>query len=99
MTIKVKVDKKTKKKFLFLKNCITIEELCKLVPDLNDSIIYKWRKVGLPYFKLGGLSLYDADEVLEFMSKNRNSFKDYRRFKNNWGNGGKWQGKKYKKTY
>ena len=48
-----------------MKELLTIQELSKVL-KVCEMTIYRHRKKGLPSIKIGGLTRYDLDEVLEY---------------------------------
>jgi excisionase family DNA binding protein len=54
------------------KELFTEEELCKWL-TISRSTLWRLRKEGLPYIKVGNLTRYDKDDVLAWLKSQRKS--------------------------
>lgn len=44
-------------------------QLCEIF-KVSYQAVYAWKKMGLPHIKIGNRSLYDAEEVVQWMEQN-----------------------------
>ena len=57
---------------------LTIEELCKIlnIEVPNRSTIWRWRKQGMPYIKLGREIRYEKEAVLKWLKERSENHAD-----------------------
>lgn len=53
-----------------MKELLTTEELCNALKITRQGV-FKWRKEGLPYIKMGKLVRFDKEEVEKWLEDNK----------------------------